>query len=87
MWEKILPFRRDLSLHRYGTTQERLGFNASNIILGEIPLTPKNRVENFNLLSSKQYIFTCLFQSRIPLLSGLICHNGMKYCINTVMQS
>lgn len=46
MWEKIVPFWRDLSLHIYGTTQERLGFNASNIILGEIPLTPpKKRVE------------------------------------------
>lgn len=43
MWEKIVPFWRDLSLHIYGTTQERLGFNASNIILGEIPLTPPQK--------------------------------------------
>lgn len=70
MWEKIVPFWRDLSLHIYGTTQERLGFNASNIILGEIPLTPpKKRVENFNLLSSKQYIFSYLFQSIIYTLN------------------
>ena len=43
LWEKIVPFWRDLSLHIYGTTQERLGFNASNIILGEIPLTPPKK--------------------------------------------
>ena len=67
MWEKIVHFWRDLSLHIYGTTQERHGFIACNIILGEIPLTPKKRAENFNLLSSKQYIFLVCFKVEYPL--------------------
>ena len=68
-------------MHIYRTTQERFGFNVINIIFEEIPLTPNNRVENFIILSSKQYIFSCLFQNKIPALCGLLCHIRMKYCI------
>ena len=36
-------------------------FNVNNIILGEIQLNPNNRVDNFIIFSSKQYIFpVCL---------------------------
>ena len=65
----------------YRTTKKDFGFYVINIILGEIPLTPNNGVENFIILSGKQYIFSCLFPNRIPSLCGLLCHIKMKYCI------
>ena len=44
-------------------------------------MTSNNRVENFIILSGKQYSFSCLFQNRMPSLCGLLCHIKMKYCI------
>lgn len=81
MCEKIMPLWRDFSLHIYRTKRERLGFNAVNFILGEMPLSQSNRVKNFIILLSKQYIFACLLQNKEPTLCGLLCHIKMKYCI------
>ena len=44
-------------------------------------MTSNNRVENFIILSGKQYSFSCLFQNRMPSLCGLLCPIKMKYCI------
>ena len=81
MCEKIMPLWRDFSLHIYRTTRERLGFNAVNIILGEMPLSQSNRVKKFIILLSKQNIFSCLLQNKEPTLCGLLWHIKMKYCI------
>lgn len=81
MCEKILPLWRDFSLHIYTTTSNRVGFNVINIILGDTPLNGNNKIINFIILCCKQYIFSCLLQSRIPNLCGLLCHLRMKYYI------
>ena len=69
----------ELSLHIYRKTSERVGFNVSNIILGEIPLSIDNKAMNFIILYVKQYIFICLMQSKEPNLVGLLCHLKLKY--------
>ena len=70
MCEKIMPLWRDFSLHIYRTNRERLGFNAVNIILGEMPLSQSNRVKNFIILLSRQYILLVCFKIRNPLYVG-----------------
>ena len=69
----------DLSLHIFLKTSERVGFNVSNIILGEIPLSINNKAINFIILYAKQFIFICLMQSKEPNLIGLLCHLKLKY--------
>lgn len=81
MCEKILPLYRNFSMHIYTTTSNRVGFNVTNIILGETPLNVNNKVINFIILCCKQYIFSCLLQSRIPNICGLLSHLRMKYYI------
>lgn len=81
MCEKILPLWRNFSMHIYTTTSNRVGFNITNIILGETPLNVNNKVINFIILCCKQYIFSCLLQSRIPNMCGLLSHLRMKYYI------
>lgn len=72
---------KSFSLHIYTTTSNRVGFNVINIILGDTPLNGNNKIINFIILCCKQYIFSCLLQSRIPNLCSLLCHIRMKYYI------
>ena len=68
----------ELSLHIYRKMSERIGFNVSNIMFGEIPLSFNNKAINFIILYSKQYIFICLMQNKEPNLVGLLCHLKFK---------
>lgn len=71
----------------------RIGFNVVNILLGELPLTKNNKVVNFIILCSKQYLFTCLKKGKLSwCLSGLLFHLFNKYkavkilnCIHLLM--
>ena len=71
MCEKIMPLWRDFSLHIYRTKRERLGFNAVNFILGEMPLSQSNRVKNFIILLSidNTFLLVC-FKIRNSLYVG-----------------
>lgn len=51
----------------------------NNVIFGEIPLNQGNKVVNFIILYTKQYIFNCLKQKKIPHLKGLLQHIYFKY--------
>lgn len=51
-------------------TTNRIGFNITNVIVGEMPLNQGNKVVNFIILYTKQYIFNCLTQKKIPHLKG-----------------
>lgn len=61
---EILPLWNTLSKHIYWITTNENGFNFNvfNVIFGEIPLNEGNKVVNFIMMSTKQYIFNCLNQ-------------------------
>ena len=67
------------SLHIYRKISDRIGFNVSNIIFGEIPLTFDTKAINFIILYTKQYISTCLMQNKEPNFIALLCHLKFKY--------
>ena len=79
--DKVTPLWHELSLHIYRATTSRVGFNASNIIFGELPLNRENRILNFIILYVKQYIFSCIYRSNIPTLNGLLCHLKTKFYV------
>lgn len=76
---EILPLWNKLSMHIYCKTTNRIGFNVNNVMFGEIPLNQGNKVVNFIILYTKQYIFNCLKQKKIPHLKGLLQHIYFKY--------
>lgn len=77
--DKVQTLWSDLSLHIYRKTSERVGFNVSNVILGDLPLSNNNRVINFIILYVKQYIFISLMQNKMPNFLGLLSHLRIKY--------
>jgi hypothetical protein len=70
----------ELSLHIYRKTSDRVGFNVSNIILGEIPMSIDNKAMNFVILYVKQYNFICLMQKKEPFKVKISCR---EICCNT----
>lgn len=50
--------------HAYLLNENEIGFNfhVFNVIFDEIPLNEGNKVVNFIIMSTKQYIFNCLNQ-------------------------
>ena len=58
--EKIMSLWSSFSLHIYVKTKERVGFNLQNVLFGDLPLTRRNKVLNFFILYTKQYIFSSL---------------------------
>lgn len=77
--DKVMPLWNNLSMHVYRKTAKRIGFNVCNIILGETPLSSGNRIVNFLILYTKQYIFTCLKQNKVPNFIGLMYHLKFKH--------
>ena len=77
--EKVMPMWNNLSMLIYRKTAKRIGFNVCNIILGETPLSSGNRIVIFLLLYTKQYIFTCLQQNKVPNFTGLMYHLQFKH--------
>ena len=65
----------------YRKTAKRIGFNVCNTILGETPLSNENRIVNFLILYTKQYIFTCVKQNKVPYFTGLMYHLKLKHNI------
>lgn len=65
-------------MHIYCKTTNRIGFNVNNVIFGEIPLNQGNKFVNI-ISYTKQYIFHCLKQKKIPHLKGLLQHIYFKY--------
>lgn len=76
---EILPLWNKLSMHIYCKTTNRIGFNITDVIVGEIPLNWGDKVVNFIILYTKQYIFNFLKQKKIPHLKGLLQHIYFKY--------
>lgn len=66
-------------MHIYQSTSLRIGFNVVNILLGELPLSKGNKVVNFIILYTKQYLFCCLKTDILPSLSGLLFYLYNKY--------
>ena len=58
--EKVMPLWNNLRMLIYRKTAKRIGFKVCNTILGETPLSSENRIVNFLILYTKQYIFTCV---------------------------
>lgn len=74
-----LAMWNQFSIHIYNTTSERVGFNISNVILGNCPLLDTNMVVNFLILYGKLFIFYCSKQNKLSCLSGLLCYLKVKY--------
>ncbi|XP_056019638.1 uncharacterized protein LOC125668194 [Ostrea edulis] len=72
--EKLSILWSNLSMHIYKTTSKRIGFNVLNILLGELPLLKGNRIVNFLILYTKQYIFSCLKKKKTN------CQDSWNYC-------
>ena len=68
-------------MHIYQSTAKRIGFNVVNVLLGELPLSKDNRIVNFLILYTKQYIFLCLKKSKMPRLMELLFYLFNKYKI------
>ena len=79
--EKVLSLWSNFSLHIYIKTKERIGFNLQNVLFGVFPLTKKNKVINFLILYTKQYIFSTLKQNKLPNIYGLLSHLKFKFSI------
>lgn len=79
--DKVQTLWSDLSLHIYRKTSERVSFNVSNIILGELPLSNNNRIINFIILYVRQYSFISLMQNKMPIVFGLLSLLKIEYHI------
>ena len=66
-------------MHIFRRTSQRIGFNITNVIFGERPLKLCNKVVNFIILYTKQYIFYCSKQNRAPNITGLLHYLFFKY--------
>lgn len=89
MCENILPLLRNISLLTYKTISNRVvvTYNDVNIIFGDMPLNQNNKLENFIICHSKQYIFSCLLQSKTPQLFGLVYQIEMNNCIERYLST
>lgn len=67
----------------YRKTRKRVGFNVINIglLFGENTLNVDNKPVNFIILYTKQFIFICLKQNKIPNYVELLHHLSFKYKI------
>ncbi|XP_055995578.1 uncharacterized protein LOC130046786 [Ostrea edulis] len=74
-----LALWNNLSMHIFRKTSKRIGFNVSNVIFGETPRSLCNKVVNFIILYTKQYVFNCSKQNKIPHITGLIHYLSFKY--------
>ena len=81
LFEKVMPLWNNLSMLIYRKTAKRIGFNVCNTILGETHLSNENRIVNFLKLYTKQYIFTCVKQNKVPNFTGLMYHLKFKHQI------
>ena len=79
--KKILPSWNALSARLYERCYKRVGFNICNIIFGEYPLNGEIKALNCIILYTKQYIFFCLKQNRVPVFLGLYDHLHLRYKI------
>lgn len=61
--------------------KKNVDFNVINILFGENSLNVGNRPVNYILLSTKQFIFICLKQNKIPNYVDLLHHLSFKYMI------
>lgn len=76
---EILPIWNNLSMYIYRKTSNRVGFNVNNVLFGELPFSGYNKVVNFIILYSKQFIFNCSKQNKKPDITGLLHHLLFKY--------
>ena len=69
--KEILPLWSKLSIHILRYSGKRIVFHVYNILFGETSLGKDNKIVNFIILCTKQYIYLCLKQKRIPTLCEL----------------
>ena len=79
--KKILPLWNALSARLYEKCSKRVEFYICNIIFGEYPLDGENKALNCIILFTKQYIFFCLKQNRVPVFLGLYNYLQLRYKI------
>ena len=77
----IVPLWCKLSMHILQNTGKRIVFHVYNILFGETSFSKDNKIVNFIILYTKQYIYLCLKQKRIPTLCELIHFLKFKYKI------
>lgn len=71
----ILPLWKNFSMHIYRkTTILRVGFNVNNVLFGELTLSGYNKVVNFIILYSKEYIINCSKEKKLILLGFYIIY-------------
>ena len=64
----VLLLWNTLSQHIFITTDIRVCFDINNVMLGDLPLSKHNKVVNFIILWTKQFIFLCLMQKKYQYL-------------------
>ena len=80
-FKHILPLWSKLSMHILRNTVKRIVFHVYNILFGETSFCKDNKIVKFIILYTKQYIYLCLKQKRIPTLCELIHILKFKYQI------
>jgi exonuclease III len=82
---KVISLWNSLSLEIYNTTAERVGFNKTNVIFGELPFQTTNAVINFLIIFTKQYIFYCAKNKKCPHIKGLVNHLRTNYTVEKII--
>lgn len=78
---KVISLWNRLSIEIYNATAERVGFNITNVIFGELPFQNSNAVVNFLIIFTKQYIFYCVKNKKCPNIKGLLNHLQTNYSV------
>lgn len=66
-------------MHIYINTSNKVGFNGSNVLFGEMSFSVCNKVVIFKIKYSGHYIFNCLKQNKTSGIVGLLQHLLIKY--------
>ena len=48
-------------------------------MLGDLPLSKHNKIVNLIILWTKEFLFLCLMQKKIPVFTALLCRIRIKY--------
>lgn len=79
--KKIQPLWNALSILIYEKCYKNVSFDVCNVLFGVYPLDWENRILNFVILYTKQYIFSCLKQNKTPNFFGLLHYLNQRYKI------
>lgn len=76
---KIQPLWNALSILIYEKCNKHVSFDVCNVLFGVYPLVWENRILNFVILYTKQYICLCLKKSKAQHFLGLLHYLNQRY--------